>query len=1101
MRQHRIRGVHRAGRLIVIAAVAALSLPPASPLSAQSSRLARFAQPESVKFLPLSMIIEGKVKLPGPLGRTVTVSGRDLALEEVLSDIARQAGVGIAYRDDVSRSGTRVSLVLNGVSAADALAAAVRGTKWSVLISPAGQVLVVDSEKRVAGSLSGRVVERSSGEPVPSAQVEIEGLGLRGVAGSDGRFNIGGVPAGTHRLTVRRIGFEPQTVRVTVGEGATANVTVILARAPVSLSEVVVTATGEERRKSVANSIARIDSDQLDAAAVINTQQALAGSAAGITVLANSGQPGAGGSIRLRGVNSISQGNNPIIYLDGVRIFNGRTSTSVAARQSVSPLNDIDASDIERIEVVKGPAATTLYGTEASGGVIQIFTKRGQEGKALWTAEATGGFNSMGHVGPDSDPTGLFVNQCRGDNLVTGTGAVFEDPTCPSNGSWLKKGAIQRYALGVRGAAGGITYYVSGNFNDERSVLPTGGNRDAGLRANIGFNPSKQLELAINTSVVKRRVDWFPDGLSSNGALLNISRGPGSNFKGGGCSNDTVTCVLNDSLFSLESYTDTHHFISGGTATFRPTKKLTSRLAAGYDYTDADISTIVPFGYLRIPNGQLFQTLWGRTLTTVDLANTYETPIGASIVSTSSIGGQMFRSHSRSTDLQADNFAGPGEPTLTSGSLRQITDVNDLSVVNAGFFGQQTFGLGDRLFLTAGLRVDGNSAFGTDFGFQSYPKFSAAYVVSEESFWPARMIETMKLRAAVGESGKAPGAFDAVRTWSPIAAEGGQPAFTPAQLGNPDLGPERTREVELGFDALALDGRLGVEYTFYRQRTLDALVPVVGAPSNGFTQAQLENVGELYSSGNELTLTGKLIRAAAVDLSAALRFATFHSEAVDLGGQVLTIEANARTVVKEGLPVPAYVGKRVTNPTELAAPVIEADALLGSPFPTRIISPGVTLRLFNRMTVDALGEFQRGGHLLNAVGYVNAFSSTWQPCYAAQAAIRQAAAGDAAALAGIPALERARCTLTSADRDFSYWVEKSDFFKLRHVSVSLDAPFRIPGSRRTTIAIAGRNLWTSTSYTGTDPESADQRESTFSRRDYYVFPSARTFTATVRAEF
>jgi outer membrane receptor protein involved in Fe transport len=132
----------------------------------------------------------------------------------------------------------------------------------------------------------------------------------------------------------------------------------------------------------------------------------------------------------------------------------------------------------------------------------------------------------------------------------------------------------------------------------------------------------------------------------------------------------------------------------------------------------------------------------------------------------------------------------------------------------------------DVLFVTAGARVDGNSAFGTGFGLQTYPKLSASYVISDESFWPTRFIETLKLRGAIGEAGKAPGAFDATRTWNPIAAEGGLSAFTPGQLGNPNLGPERTRETEVGFDAGFWGGRLGAVVTYFNARTTDAIINV-----------------------------------------------------------------------------------------------------------------------------------------------------------------------------------------------------------------------------------------------------------------------------------
>jgi outer membrane receptor protein involved in Fe transport len=1077
--------------------------PIAAPIAAQARP--RLSRAESVKFLPLESVREGRVRLPVALARRVTIRAQRAALRAVLDDVAAQAGLGIGYGEDVTRSPATVTLTLVDGTAADALALAVKGTDFHVYVTAAGEVTVVREEREAVGAVTGRVTERGSGVPIGAAQVTVDGTTLGRSTDAEGRFTIPGVPAGAQTVTVRRIGYEPQSVNVVVTDGGTAAADVVLARAAVSLTGVVVTATGEERRKSVGNALATVDSADIERSRVTNTQQLLAGRVAGATVLANSGQPGVGGSIRLRGVNSVSQGISPIIYVDGVRIFGGRTSTSVAGRQYTSPLNDIPAADIDRVEVVKGPAATTLYGTEASGGVIQIFTKRGaQAGRAQWTADLTGGVNTMGHIGPSSDPTGLFINQCRGANLVLGDGTKFEDPSCPENGSWLRAGAVQRYSLSVRGATGGTTgvgYYLGGNLNDEQAVLPSGGNRDGGLRANVDFAPLRGLRVAVNSSFQKRRVDWYPDGGSSNGVLLNISRGSGSNFKSSGCTDATVVCVTNDSLFTLNSYTDSDHFITGGTVTYDPTPSFSNRLAVGYDYNNADVSTIVPFGYLRVPLGTYFQTLWNRSLVTLDLASTVRHALGASLATTTSVGGQLFDSRLHSTDLQADNFAGPGEPTIISGALRSIVDASQQRVINAGFFGQEQLAWRDRVFLTGGVRVDGNSAFGRSFGLQTYPKLSLAYALSDESFWPRRWVEAFKLRAAVGESGKAPGAFDAVRTWNPVAALNGQSAFTPAQVGNADLGPERTREVEAGFDASALDGRVSVAYTYYDQHTSDALVPVVQAPSAGFTQSQLQNVGQLYNHGNEVSLSVVPVRRRNTTLTAQLRYTTFASRAGDIGGQTLTIDANSRSYVKEGLPVPAYIGPRVRNPNEYAAPVIDSGAFLGATFPTKIVSPQLTLELFRRVTLDALGEWQLGGHLLNGIGYQNAFLNAWQPCYETQAKLRKAAAGDASALADVKAIDRARCTIVSAQRDFGYWVESSDFFKLRTVSATIDLPPRLLNVRRASLVLAGRNLFTSTKYSGTDPEAADQRDNTFSRRDYYVFPPYRTFTASLRASF
>ncbi|HEX6940188.1 MAG TPA: SusC/RagA family TonB-linked outer membrane protein [Longimicrobiales bacterium] len=948
------------------------------------------------------------------------------------------------------------------------------------------------------GTVRGQVVDAETRRPIAGVQVLIPGTSSGALTDDRGMYVLVNVAAGPVTVRAMSLGYATAEQVVTVVAGETAVADFSLTQAAITLDEVVVTATGEARKREIGNSVSTVNATEIAAPSLRGTQEVLAGRAAGVTVLSNSGQPGAGGTIRIRGNNSVTQGNNPIIYVDGVRIHNGSTPTNVYARQAASPLQDINPADIERIEVVKGPAATTLYGTEASGGVIQIFTKRGRPGAARWTLELAGGFNNMGHVGPESDPTGLFINQCRGENLVAGDGERFEDPTCPSNGTWLRNGPIQRYSLSVRGGDDNLSYYASGHFSDEEGVLPTSESTDGGFRTTLTFRPAESIGFTASTSYTKRNTHWVPDGNNASGFMLNVTRGPGSNFKGGGCSDATVTCVRNGDIFTSTSTTATDHYIAGLTITHTPRDNISNRLSVGFDYNRAIIETINPFGFPRTPTGQYYWQDWNQTLLTVDFASSLQNEFGESFASTFSWGGQLFDSRLARTAVEARDFSGPGKPTLTSAAIREVTDDTRQRVVNAGFFVQEMLGWRDRLFVTAGLRVDGNSAFGSDFGLQPYPKLSASYILSDHDFWPADVVETLKLRAAVGESGKAPGAFDAVRTWAPIAGDDGQPGYTPEQLGNPDLGPERTREVEVGFELGALGGRLGVDFTYYTQNTMDALIPVVYPPSNGFSNSQLENVGELKTSGFEVMVDAGLVRTEAVDWSARVNYTTVETEAVDLGGQVLTVAATARTYIKEGLPVPAYIGKKVLNPDEYADPIIEEDAFLGPAYPERLIGVSSSVTLYDRLTLDVLGEAQLGHYLMNALGYQNAAGNrrTWRPCWDAQAKM------DAGQLDQVTALDRVRCSTDSGTRDYDYWIEPADFFKLRSVALSYQLPDgTIPGTRGATITVAGRNLLTVTDYSGTDPEVSDIRDSAFARRDYYNFPTSRSFLVSLRVNF
>jgi outer membrane receptor protein involved in Fe transport len=968
------------------------------------------------------------------------------------------------------------------------------------------------------GVIHGTVKADGSGMPVAGAEVSIVG-GARGArTDASGLYRIANVPAGTFQLRATHIGNAAQSRSVTLAAGDSATADFVLKEAVLSLDAIVVTGTAaQSRQKEVGNAMATIDTKTFQDQPVTNTQDILTARSPGITVLQNSGQPGTGGTIRLRGVNSITQGNNPIIYVDGVRIYSDPGPITPGARQSTNAFNDIKPDDIDHIEIVKGAAATTLYGTQASGGVIQIFTKRGTSSAPQWTVSAAGGFNSVGHVGPDSDPNGLYLNNCSGIKTA-GDGTRFMDPTCPSSGSWLQNGAVQRYDLNVRGGTDALNYYLSGNFNQESGIVRTGGDKNGGFRGNFGFTPARNLIVTLNTAYDKKTINWLADGNNTNGFTLNVFRGSSNNFKGGtgnDCANvpTGVSCITNGYILDQQITNDADHFISGLTVNWTPLTGLTQRFNAGFDYNNSNNTSLLPFGFLPLPSGSMNSQTWNHTKLSLDYAGSFQNTMRG-IASTFSWGGQLFDDRERFTGLTGTKLSGPGEPTLASFSTITLGTATAPRVVNGGFFLQEMVGWKDRLFLTGGLRVDGNSAFGQSFGLQTYPKISAAYVLSDEPWWPARFIQTLKLRGAIGESGKAPGAFDAVRTWDPVAGDNGQPGVSIAQRGNPELGPEVTRESEVGFDLGAIDNRVGLQLTGFWARTDRALIGVVYPASEGFSASQLTNVGSLKNEGLEAQLSATLIRSNRVDWQARMNLTSMASKALNVGG--VPISTGLGSYVTQGFAVPSYFGSKITNPNDIADPIVSStsDQFLGLEYPNHILSYGTTLTLFGNLTFDALLEEQRGGLLDNYIGFQNAKRFVWQPCFDTQAKLRAAMGTDAkagtadddpSALNGVTALQRGRCSLNTALQNSDFWYAKTDFVKLRSVSLSYRVPQRYSLTRAgsTTLTVAGRNLFTWTNYDGVDPESSDQSDAGtgLGRREYYQLPPFRTFIATVRVTF
>jgi outer membrane receptor protein involved in Fe transport len=342
-------------------------------------------------------------------------------------------------------------------------------------------------------------------------------------------------------------------------------------------------------------------------------------------------------------------------------------------------------------------------------------------------------------------------------------------------------------------------------------------------------------------------------------------------------------------------------------------------------------------------------------------------------------------------------------------------------------------------------------------------------------------------------------------------------------VGNPDLGPERTRELEVGFDAGFLQGRGGLEATYYNTLTSDALVGVTLPPSNGILATRTQNAGELKSEGWEFQVTGTLVRTPWLEWKARGNLAFMSSEALDLncreddqGNEVCElISSGLKSEIRKGFAVPTNFGYRVTNANEFADPIV-SDTLeaIGPVYPTRLLGFGTNVKVGNRLTLDALVEHQGGHYLPNYTGYQNARRGVWYPCYDVQRKMAAVYDGsDASALDDVTALERARCATNAlGGHNSDFWVEKADFWKLRTIALTYDVPERfLPGrADRATITLAGRNLYTWTDYTGLDPEVEDVNDrlgqvsegaGEYGRREYYSLPPARTFLLTFRVVF
>jgi TonB-dependent SusC/RagA subfamily outer membrane receptor len=944
-----------------------------------------------------------------------------------------------------------------------------------------------DAVAQNTGTLTGRVLNVSSQQPVAGAQVTVVGTSLGALTNNIGRYAIPNVPAGQHTVRVEYIGYGAEEQPVTVQAGGSVALDFEIREQAIALEAVVVTGTaGQARRREVGNSISQVNARDIQLATVTDLGDVLQGRAAGVQVNDFSGQVGTASQIRLRGNNSLTQGNDPLIYVDGVRIeVSPIMGDDDEVGASPNVLDMLNPSDIERIEIIKGPAATTLYGTEASGGVIQVFTKRGTSGAPAWAFAIDQGVSSMGHIGgplnPESiNPTGLNLNDCT------------HEPGCPGSGSWFRNGHLQRYDLSVRGGGETASYFVSGRWGREQGVIDPQGAESYSLRANISFQPFDGLDIRLSNHYAHRNIRWIPDGNNAGGLLLNVLRGEAGYTPG---NNDSF--ILNNDIRS-----DIDNFVNSVSVNWSPNSTWAHRLNVGMDYTIADFTDFKPWGDPE--SGGAFDAPEGdreddqdqdRNLTLDYSGSLNWSPFG-SISSRFSWGGQLYEEYNYGLNGFDNTFAGPGDQLIGDGTIKDANESRS-RVQSGGFFLQEVLGWQDRLFLTGGMRWDGFSTFGSGFGLAAYPKLSAAYLISEESFWPSNLVETLKLRAAWGESGKAPGTFDADRIWEAGAADEAVPAVVIANLGNPDLGPERTGELELGFDLSAFNGRIFLEFTRYDQTTKDALIGVQEAPSGGTEEATLRNLGEVKNWGTETSLTVVPVRLDNLEWSVGAHYATNDSEITDLGP--LQDLGNSR---QKGLPLWIQWDDIVQNPTAVGELPVYEKGMIGRLFPTKSLSLSTRLNLWRSLTLDVLGEGQygmvrpsgpayqqmrrnfSGGAVLNTWPYCNDIQTRW----------------DADDRASLTALQVAQCIDRYSDQ--GVWTCKADFFKLRSATLAFQLPDRlVPGTQSATLSVQGKNLFTSTDYCGLDPESQDNGFGDGTPNEYYTTPPPRTLILGLRVNF
>lgn len=961
------------------------------------------------------------------------------------------------------------------------------------------------------GIIEGTVINARTGEPISGAQVVIPETTRGALSGAEGNFRITNVPAGTQIVEVQFLGFATVGQEVEVSPGEVTSVELMLAPEAIGLQEITVTAAGEEvRRRELGNTVGNISPSESQLATVSNFSDLIQGRTAGVTVGSAGGTVGTGSRIRIRGAASVSLSNDPLIVIDGIRADNTSESSTIGVGgQSFSRFEDINPRDIESIEVLKGPAATAMYGTAAGAGVIQITTRRGVSGDARWSVYTEQGLAEDPNEYPANwgawwtDEEGDTSFNCDIDFQAQGVcqpdSLAIYNPIEATG--LLQNGHNQTYGLNVSGGTDQFTYFVSGDLQDNEGVLANNSIRRVNLRGNFQTAVRDNLDLGLRTGYTNSDATLPQNDNNTLGLTAGALLGRPVDDE---ASRGWFAGIHPDNLLQFETGQQVARIIAGLEADWRPTQWLTIGSNFGLDNVDRHDNSFAPpntifFGSV-LPTGERVSNRVEVESYTARVTGRGDYSLTEDIEGNTGIGGEFSRELFEAT-LASGSGLLPGTRSLAAASDNFLVDEQFQDIRTIAGWVEQRLAWQDRVYVNLALRADDDSSFGEQLDLIWYPSASLSWVIGEEEWFPqSDMLSSVRVRGAVGRAGLRPGFRDALLFFTPetVNVEGtNEPGFSIGGSGNPDLRPEISTEWEFGFDADLFAERLGMEMTYFNKTSSDALVQRRLSPSLGATETRFENVGEVVNQGVELSLNALLLDMPNFAWRTTLSGSWLDNELTDLGGVEPIIFGLGGDTQRhqEGFPLGGYWGQQID---ELNIPedglvtrddfTLTEQEFIGPALPTREVSLSFDLQLFQNFGIRALADHQ-GGHYLNnstrffRCGTVANCRELYDP---ESSPVEQAQA--------LAALDDARGT----------FIESADFVRLREVALTVTLPDRFiqpVGASGLRLTLAGRNLATWTDYSGLDPEVNFAGQANFSTADFLSQPPLRHWTARVSVDF
>ena len=941
--------------------------------------------------------------------------------------------------------------------------------------------------------ITGKVTSAQSSQPVSGATVSVIGTPIVAVTNDKGEYSLG-APEGALTVLVRSVGFKRREVALGADQSS-ADVT--LDQDIFNLEAVVVTgqATAVSRR-NLANAVATVAPEQLNRAPTATIESALQGKIPGALIQMNSGAPGGGGQITLRGVSTINGSVNPLIVVDGLVISNDAIAsnmnavTAAAAGGNASnqdnPVNriaDLNPADISNIEVLKGASAAAIYGSEAANGVIVITTKRGQAGRPRFTlTQRLGQFRLANTIGQRRFKDSADAVTVTGDSALVGQicrgGCPFYDYEQELYGQHSLSFETD---ASVSGGTDQTTYFISGLVKRDGGIARNTGYEKQSLRANLDQLLGTRFHLSVSTQLIH---DLANRGISNNDntstspylvfpftpSFFNLEPTggvyPSNPFPGNGSNplqtfnllrnSEDVWRVLGTTRVRYDALTSgPHHLeftLSGGLDYFEQQNDILSPPSLNFEPADGQPGTVV----LGKASEQRVNLL-GSTIYTYS-------PASGSYSATTSAGFQYQDNHLNQTNAVGRTILDGQQNVNQAASI--VVNQNQVPVRGIGVYGQEeVLALDQRLLVTIGIRADRSSVNGDTRKFYFFPKSSASY----RFVTPFTGVDELKLRAAYGQTGNPP-IFGQKFTPEATGTIGGLfGTLAGGNAGATDIKPERQTEIEGGFDATLGHEFATLSFTYYDKTITDLLLVARVAPSTGRTN-EIINGGKLRNLGQEVALSVSPIRRP--DVNWLVR---------------ATFSRNRSTVVE--LPVPAFntggfgtsLGAFRIEQGKSATQIVGNEGVVGNSEPKFLMSLSNDLT-WKRLSLGFLWDWKKGGDIINLTQLLyDAGGNSPDQIPAGNTRISTWGGGSCPTC------------LTKI------YVQDGSYLKLRELTVTYELPPAITehlfgGIRYARLNASGRNLIRITPYKGLDPEVSNFGNQAIARDiDVAPFPPNRSY--------